>query len=72
MSGLRLLNAAERPAAAESLAAAFVDDPLFVWAVPDPTRRAAWLRAFMDASLWLAWRDGRTWVADAPGRPGAV
>jgi len=74
MTDLHPLKAAGRAAAAETLAAAFDADPLFVWAIPDAARRARWLRAFMRSSLWLAWRDGRTWAAPPTNgeRPGAV
>jgi len=56
-----------------TLAAAFEDDPLFAWLVPDRRRRAAWLRGFMRASLRLV--AGRAEVltlgAGAAGEGGA-
>ncbi len=72
MATLQPLSEDGRAAAAETLAAAFMADPLFAWAVPVEAARHAWLRTFMRASLWLAWRDGHTWAAPGTLRPGAV
>jgi ribosomal protein S18 acetylase RimI-like enzyme len=45
----RIISAADVPAVAATLAAAFQDDPVFVWWIPDATRRRAILPAYFGA-----------------------
>jgi len=71
---LRRLSKPERGLAAETLAGAFMADPLFVWAVPKDERRLGWLRTFMRSSLWMSWNVAETWrTPDDEGQaPSAV
>jgi ribosomal protein S18 acetylase RimI-like enzyme len=48
---VRKANSEERPALAATLAAAFQDDPVFGWLLPEPRRRAAILPAAFDFFL---------------------
>jgi ribosomal protein S18 acetylase RimI-like enzyme len=43
---IRAVRVDEVPAVADTLAAAFHDDPVFTWCIPDPARRAAALPGF--------------------------
>jgi hypothetical protein len=47
-------------AAAALLARAFHDEPLFVYACPDPAARARWLPWYVRWSLWAGFAGGAT------------
>lgn len=66
----RLAEPTDCAAIAETLAAAFFDDPVAVWACPDESRRRRMLRLFHGA--YFAAKLKHDWVWTLPGRDGAA
>src|SRR5581483_6682648 len=61
----RRASAEDAPRLIRSLAAAFYDDPVFGWLMPDPeTRRDRLARFFRLELLHLAFRHGDVWATD--------
>jgi GNAT superfamily N-acetyltransferase len=60
----RLLERRELDAAARMLAAAFDEDPLFAWLLPDAELREHWLRWFFATGLGQSLDAGGAWVLE--------
>ena len=54
-SGHRIATAADLDGATRTLSAAFEDDPLWNWAIPDPDKLAVWWRFLIDSALRYPW-----------------
>lgn len=67
---VRLAVREDHPYVAEALAAAFADDPVVHWFVPDPRSRPATLRAMFDAYTWSVGRHEE--IRTAGGITGAA
>ncbi len=74
----RVATAADLPAVAKTMAAAFYDDPIWGWAFPDSERRLEQQRALWRLALESALGYGWVWLADGgasaalwipPGKP---
>jgi GNAT superfamily N-acetyltransferase len=63
VADVRPARVAERDLLADMLAAAFADDPLFVWWFTDESTRPARLRAIMHRLVTLRLDGGEVWVA---------
>lgn len=70
--GTRPLRTDERETAADTLAAAFDDDPWFRWALPDDRARRAWVRWFHAVSLDRSLREGTAFTHAEGSAHGAV
>lgn len=64
MPAVRPATAADRTAMADTLIAAFMDDPVLSWAMPDARLRRRYGRRFFDFMAWRLVGDGESWVAD--------
>ena len=62
--GVRRATGADLPAVVETLTAAFVDDPVFVWWVPDPRRRRQLLPPFFEITVDLNHPHDEIYTAD--------
>jgi GNAT superfamily N-acetyltransferase len=74
----RVAGAADQDAIAETISVAFFDDPVWSWAFPDASRRAADYRRWWPLFVECAIPHGFTWMAEdaatiamwtPPGRP---
>jgi GNAT superfamily N-acetyltransferase len=64
-TGLRRAAAQEQSELARTLAAAFTDDPVFAWLLPDRTTREERLRRFFTIELrHMAFNRGTVWTCD--------
>lgn len=71
-SRMRRLSPAELPAASDTLAHAFYDDPVFVFLLPDPSLRLAWVRVVMGGLLAMSAPDGHLYADGEAGVAGAL
>jgi GNAT superfamily N-acetyltransferase len=73
-SGLRPRRTAGRdlPMLVETLAVAFVDDPVMTWCVPDSDRRPQVLRAFFEIAVDVNQPYGEVYTTDPVPAAGAV
>ena len=70
--GVRRATGADLPAVVETLTAAFVDDPVFVWWVPDPRRRRQLLPLFFEVTVDLNHPHDEIYTADPVPAAAAV
>ena len=70
--GVRRATGADLPAVVETLSAAFVDDPVFVWWVPDPRRRRQLLPPFFEITVDLNHPHDEIYTADPVPAAAAV
>ena len=73
-TGLRLRRAAGRdlPMLVETLVAAFVDDPVMTWCIPDARRRPQILRAFFELSADVNQPHGEVYITEPTPVAGAI
>jgi len=70
--GVRKATGADLPAVVETLTAAFFDDPVSVWWVPDPQRRRQLLPPFFEITVDLNHPHGEIYTADPVPAAAAV
>jgi ribosomal protein S18 acetylase RimI-like enzyme len=68
----RRANGQDLPMLVETLVAAFVDDPVMTWVIPDPRRRPQILRAFFEIIVDVNQPHGELYIADPTPVAGAV
>jgi len=70
--GVRRATGADLPAVVETLTAAFFDDPVFVWWIPDPRRRRQLLPPFFEIAVDLNHPHDELYTADPVPAAAAV